>query len=334
MSWFPFPLYFLAFAGATLAAGISLPLWRSWCLRQNLVDDPGHRKIHTAPVPLAGGLAVVTGVCLPLAAGLLLLASGWLAELPAGSRPAMPLLNYGVQARPFQLAAILGGALAMLLLGFLDDRFEMKPAVKFGGQLLIALAVAASGIRITLFVENALFSYLVTCLWILTVTNAMNFMDNMNGLTTGLSVIASWSFAWAAAMQGQYLVSLLGFLTCGAALGFLPHNFPSATAFLGDAGSHLLGFLLSLLAILPNYYSAQTPNALAVLTPLIVLAVPLGDLIWVVCIRWKLGQPFYVGDTNHLSHRLVRKGHPLRRTVLLIWLMSALAAALPTLLRI
>lgn len=110
-----------------------------------------------------------------------------------------------------------------------------------------------------------------------------------------------------------------------ALAGFLPHNFPKARAFLGDAGSHLVGYLLAVLAILPHYHSAQHPNPLAVLSPLIILGVPLGDLACVVWIRWKAGKPFYEGDTNHLSHRLVRRGLSRTNAVLLIWLMASIS---------
>ena len=133
-------------------------------------------------------------------------------------------------------------------------------------------------------------------------------MDNMNGLCAGLGTVSSACFAFSAAQKGQYLVALISVLCCGALIGFLPYNFPRATAFLGDAGSHLVGYLLSVLAILPHFYSIKNPHVLAVFSPLLILAVPLADLVWVVILRWRSGTPFYVGDTNHLSHRLVRSG--------------------------
>src|SRR5206468_7525387 len=132
---------------------------------------------------------------------------------------------------------------------------------------------------------------------------AFNFMDNMNGRCAGLGAIAAWFFAIVAAADGQYLVGLIAFLTFGALLGFLPYNFPRARVFLGDAGSHLVGYLLAVLAILPHFYTPRHARPLAVLMPLCILAVPLLDLVWVVLLRWRLGKPFYIGDTNHLSHR-------------------------------
>src|SRR5208283_3677497 len=184
----------------------------------------------------------------------------------------------------------------MLLIGLRDDKVELQPAAKFGGQFLAALAVAATGVRITLFVHNIVFSYGITALWILTVVNAFNFMDNMNGLCAGLGAIAAVWFGLIAAQAAppQYLVATMAFLIAGALLGFLPYNFPKASAFLGDSGSHLVGYLLAVLAILPHFYTPTHQRILAVLTPLLILAVPLGDLAWVVLLRWRIGQPFYL----------------------------------------
>jgi UDP-GlcNAc:undecaprenyl-phosphate/decaprenyl-phosphate GlcNAc-1-phosphate transferase len=319
---FPFNLYLAAFLSAFITALLTLPLWRRWCLHIGLVDDPGHRKIHATTIPLAGGLAVLTGLLLPLLAATALLKFNGHAIANAG------VLVYGLDKRALQLAAIACGAMGMVVLGLLDDQHELKPLTKFTGQLLIAGVLAYSGVRITLFVPNVVFSYAVTMLWLLTVINAFNFMDNMNGLCAGLGAISAGLFALIAAGEGQYLVALLAFLTCGSLLGFLPHNFPQARAFLGDSGSHLVGYLLAVLAILPHFYHRGQPRPFAVLSPLLVLAVPLADLAWVVILRTRMGRPFYLGDTNHLSHRLVRAGLNPAAAVLLIWLMAAVLGAM------
>jgi len=237
-------------------------------------------------------------------------------------------IAYGLSRRTVQLAAIILGAFGVVCLGLIDDKHELRPGLKFAGQTLIASLVAIAGVRITLFVPNLIFSHLITILWILIVTNALNFMDNMNGLCAGLGAIGSWYFGLVAAAQGHYLVAMLAFLTCGALLGFLPYNFPRASVFLGDSGSHLVGYLLAVLGILPHFYSAQNPRVLAVLSPLVILAVPLLDLAWVVVLRWRLKKPFYLADTNHLSHRLVRRGLSPTLTVLLIWLVAAVVGGL------
>jgi UDP-GlcNAc:undecaprenyl-phosphate GlcNAc-1-phosphate transferase len=336
---FPANVYLLASAGAFFTAALSLPLWQRWCWRIGLVDEPGHRKIHDRPTPLSGGLAVMTGMLLPILLACLVLwvYSRQTAVTSAGqsSPPAQPgaasildvpsvrLLQHGLNRRALELAAILAGAAGMLILGLLDDKHELSARAKFIGQVGISAMVAGAGVRITLFVPSLVFSYTITVLWILTIINAFNFMDNMNGLCTGLGVIGAWHFALIASAEGQYLVALTAFLTFGALLGFLPYNFPRARAFLGDSGSHLVGYLLAVLAILPHFYSSYHPRRLAVFVPLLVLGIPLFDLVWVVFLRWRLGRPFYQGDTNHLSHRLVRLGLSQTRAVLVIWLLAA-----------
>jgi UDP-GlcNAc:undecaprenyl-phosphate GlcNAc-1-phosphate transferase len=319
---FPINVYFAALASAFVSTLATLPLWQKWCWRTGLVDDPGHRKIHETPVPLAGGLAVLAGLLVPLAAAVVLLKFNFIQSANADA------LLYGLNKRKIQLAAIALGAIGMTILGVLDDKHELRPFHKFTGQLLIAALVAAAGVRITLFVPNIAFSYAVTILWLLTVINAFNFMDNMNGLCAGLGAIGAGWFAVIAAMDGQYLVALLAFLTGGALVGFLPHNFPTARAFLGDAGSHLTGYLLAVLAVLPHFYNKLDPRPWAVISPLLVLAIPLADLAWVVVLRWRMGKPFYVGDTNHLSHRLVRAGLSRTTAVLLIWLAAVVIGGL------
>jgi UDP-GlcNAc:undecaprenyl-phosphate GlcNAc-1-phosphate transferase len=314
---FPFNFFLAAFAGAFLTTLLALPLWRKWCLHTNLVDDPGRRKIHDAPVPLAGGLAVLTGMLLPLVAATVVLKLGL--EVTPQTFP----IAHGLERRAIELAAIAFGAVAMVVLGVLDDKHELKPLPKFIGQLFIAALVAVACKRITLFVPSVPFSYAITILWVLTVVNAFNFMDNMNGLCAGLGAIGAFLFAIIAAAHGEYLVAITGFLMCGALVGFLPWNFPDARAFLGDSGSHLVGYLLALMAILPHFYTKQNPRPLAVLSPLLVLAIPLADLAWVVIQRTLAGKPFYIGDTNHLSHRLVRLGLSRTRAVLVIWLVAA-----------
>ena len=319
---FPFNFFLAAFAGAFLTTLLALPLWRQWCLRVKLVDDPGRRKIHDHPVPLAGGLAVLTGILLPLAAGAILLKTG--AHVLNQAQP----IQHGLERRGLELATIAFGAIAITLLGWLDDKRELKPLPKFIGQLFVAVAVAMACKRITLFVHSDVFSYAITILWILTVINAFNFMDNMNGLCAGLGAIGALLFAIIAAANGEYLVATVGFLMCGALIGFLPWNFPNARAFLGDAGSHLVGYLLAVMAILPHFYNKQNPHRLAVLSPLLVLAIPLFDLAQVSLFRIRHHQPFWIGDTNHLSHRLVRAGLSRTRAVLLLWMIAVMVGIL------
>jgi UDP-GlcNAc:undecaprenyl-phosphate GlcNAc-1-phosphate transferase len=325
---FPFNFFLAAFAGAFLTTLFALPLWRKWCLRTNLLDDPRDGKnydapkIHTGAIPLAGGFAVLTGILLPLVVGVGLIQCG-VVKISFTN-----LIAHGLEKRGIELAAIVSGAIAITILGWSDDKHELKPLPKLLGQFLIALLVAVVCKRITLFVHSEVFSYVVTILWLLTVINAFNFMDNMNGLCAGVGAIGAFFFALIAATNGEYLVAITGFLMCGALVGFLPWNFPDARAFLGDAGSHLVGYLLAVMAILPHFYTRQNPRPLAVLAPLFVLAIPLLDIAQVTLFRTLNKKPFWIGDTNHLSHRLTRIGMNRTRAVLLLWLTAVIVGAI------
>ena len=325
---FPYNVFALALVSAGLTTALAVPFWQKWCRRAGVMDDPGQRKLHSTPVPLAGGLAVMTGVLVPVLAGVLLtLARAGLSRALLDPLTAR-IFGDGLDKEALQLAAILAGAVGMLLIGLCDDKVELRPAVKFGGQLLVALLVAAAGVRITC-------SFPACC-------SAMHyhFVDFDGGqrlqfhgqherpLRRAGRSSARLVFGLIAASRANTWWRRWPFSSPGALAGFLPYNFPKASAFLGDSGSHLVGYLLAVLAILPHFYTLQTSAKAGRADPLLVLAVPLGDLAWVVLLRWKMGRPFYVGDTNHLSHRLVRRGLSRTRAVLVIWLLAAALGAL------
>ena len=208
-------------------------------------------------------------------------------------------LLYGLGRRWPQLAAIAGGALGMLLLGIADDRHELRPQAKFLGQCLIATVVALSGVRVTLFVPNPAVTLLFTILWIVAVTNAVNFQDNMNGLCAGLALVAAGWFGFIAARQGHYLVASLGFLVAGGRRVFCHGTSPQPGLSWETperSGWVPVGYARY---SAPYYYSQQHPHRVAVLAPLLVLVVPLADMAAVVVHRWRVGRPFYVGSTNH-----------------------------------
>jgi len=318
----PVQLYLLTGGISAAVTALSLPLWRGWCRWLGLMDEPGGRKDHCAPVPLAGGWAVATGFTAALALWWIGLRVGWIDREAAWQ---MRTSLFSLDARSLALAL---GGLGMLIVGGVDDRYELSAWPKFAAQFLIASLVAGAGVRVTLFVPNAAFNFAITVLWILTVTNAFNFSDNMNGLCAGLALIAAAWLGILTMSQRDIVVAALAIALTGATLGFLPFNFPRATVFLGDAGSHLLGYLLAVLTILPDFHSSQNPRRLAVLTPLLLLAVPLIDMAWVVILRWRSGEPFYVGDNNHLSHQLRRRGLSTTTAVTLLWLLAAVIGGL------
>ena len=317
---FPVGAYLAALFGAFIITSLVMPFWIRWCTRIGLVDEPGARKIHDSAIPLAGGLALLTGIAIPLIAGASVIQFGWL------QTDGLEELQHGILRRGQQLLIILFGAVSMAAIGWLDDKHELPARTKFFGQVIVAIFVALSGTKITLFVHNDIFAYAITVLWIVSVTNALNFLDNMNGLCAGLGAIAAVAFGIIAVIHGQYLVAIFCLLTCGSLFAFLPFNYPKASAFLGDSGSHLIGYLLAILAILPDFHSASNPKAWAVLTPLLILGVPLLDMAWVVINRLRHGQPFYLGDTTHISHRLVKLGFSKTKAVAFVWVIGLVCA--------
>jgi UDP-GlcNAc:undecaprenyl-phosphate GlcNAc-1-phosphate transferase len=313
-------VYFYVFDVSFVLALILTPVLKRLSVQWGFVDQPDQaRKIHAQPMPLLGGVAVFAAFALNIV-------FNYLVVLPVAAHWDVADLSEHVEGAFSvwrKLVVLLVGGLLMVALGIYDDKYELKARSKFLGQIGIALLVAAAGMRVTLFLHSPTASFVLTVLWIVTITNAMNFLDNMDGLCAGVGLVCAVVFGFIAAVQHQYFVCLLAFAFAGALLGFLPHNFKPATIFLGDAGSHFLGFMLAVLPILGTFYRSGEQTYLPVLIPLLVLAVPLFDMAMVMWIRLRRGQPVYLGDVNHISHRLVRLGIPQSWAVTLIYLITA-----------
>ena len=317
-------VYLYVFDVSFVLALLLTPLFKRLSFQWGFIDQPDQeRKIHTEAMPLLGGLAVFCAfaanvvfnylVVLPLASNV---------DLPFIDMPDVKMyLNGAFSVWPKLLVLVVGGGL-MIALGLYDDKYELKARTKLVAQFVVASLVALAGMRVTLFIHNVALNFALTVLWIVTITNAMNFLDNMDGLCAGIGLVSAALFGFIAGMQHQFFVCLLAMALSGALLGFLPHNFKPASIFLGDAGSHFVGYMLAVLPICVTFYRRGTPTLLPVLIPLLVLAVPLFDLVMVVWIRVRRGQPVYEGDVNHLSHRLVRLGLPQSWAVTLIYLIT------------
>jgi len=293
--------------------------------RIGFVDQPGHRKIHSNPKPLGGGVAIFVGVIVPL---LGVVGVAWLAlsVKNGGLAQNNPLLG-GVRLKTPLAIGIMLAMLAMHLLGLWDDRKALGPYVKLIAQLSITTALVAcfKELRVLTALGDGP-SIAITVLWIGAITNAFNFLDNMDGLSAGIACVASVAFMVTALSIGQYFVAGLLALLVGALLGFLWFNFSPAKIFMGDSGSLLIGLLLGVLTTLTTYLPKGQPwgaGWYAVLAPVIVLAVPLYDLIVVSIIRISRGKSPFMGDTNHFSHRLVARGMSRRTAVLCLYLITA-----------
>ncbi len=314
--------YFLLALGATafVVTLVLTLLMRRLAPRLGLVDRPAGRKGHGRPMPLGGGVAIFLGIWLPVFAGLALgfvLLSRFPGLLPGD----MGDYIAGGLGRLKQLVIILAGAVIVAGAGLVDDRRGLSPWAKLALQTGVALMLVFSHMQITLFFENPWFSALLTVLWVVGITNAFNLLDNMDGLSAGVALIVSAILAVVGLQTGQVLLSAFAISIGGALAGFLWFNFPPASIFMGDCGSTLVGYLLSVLSVELTFFQPDKPLFFAIV-PLLIFAVPLFDTISVVVIRLESGRSPFVGDTNHLSHRLVRLGMTRRQAVLTIYLVT------------
>ncbi len=226
---------------------------------------------------------------------------------------------------------ILGGGTLLFLAGLLDDLIGLKPYVKLVLQLVVASLVVYWGRRLPWTNIEAL-NILLTIFWLVGITNAVNLLDNMDGLAGGISVIACLSLATTFLLNGQSEQALLPMLLGGAALGFLVYNFQPATIFMGDCGSMLLGFVLGAAALLSEYDRTRNLGAVLV-TPVLILLIPIFDTCLVTVMRKLAGRPISQGGRDHASHRLVALGISERRAVLLLYALAASASVLAVLIR-
>jgi UDP-GlcNAc:undecaprenyl-phosphate GlcNAc-1-phosphate transferase len=325
-------------------------LVRSLALKIGFVDKPGGRKIHANPKPLGGGIAIFWGITLPILAALAFVhffqPPHWLDDLlsPHVSHttnipPQSLAIAYwdGIRLQTPMAIGILAAAAILHILGLVDDRKALGPMSKLIIQLaVVAVLVVGLDMRSMTFLDHLLPlgrwpSILVTILWIAGITNAFNFLDNMDGLSAGVAAVCTLAFLVTALGISQWFVAAGLALLLGSLLGFLCFNFPPATIFMGDAGSLVIGLFLGVLTVRTTYIAPEIQSHFAsgwyaLFAPLIVMAVPLYDLIVVSALRIRAGKSPFVGDANHLSHRLVARGMSRRTAVLCIYLITAATA--------
>lgn len=288
----------------------------------------GQIKDRSRRVPNTGGIAIFWAIVIPLGAIVLL------ANFAPGAFPAAaePHVAYVVQ-KTTMCVVLLGCLLLLHVLGTFDDRRPLPPLPKLVLMLVPALAAPLlTGTRLLTLLDPLVggpwLSILITAAWFLAITNAMNFLDNMDGLSAGIATIVSACLLVVTIEKHQWLLAGCLSLAIGACLGFLLFNAPrkgGARLFMGDGGSLVLGFLLAFVTVRVTYYdpaSEQASQAHAVLLPLVVLAIPLYDLIVVTVVRISQGKSPMVGDMNHASHRLVKRGMSKATAVYLLWGMT------------
>jgi UDP-GlcNAc:undecaprenyl-phosphate GlcNAc-1-phosphate transferase len=329
----------ILFLASFLISLCGTALAKRFALRLGLMDAPGHRKVHIIATPRNGGIGIFWGFALPLL--LCIISVLYVNSILDHANQDSRVTVLGVHL-PSQLSVYLPGMrhdipLAFLflaatfathLLGLLDDRKPMPPWPKLLAQLAIAAALVFGGeclvgpgsFRIVTFLGFIPSAFISIC-WIVALTNAFNFLDNMDGLSAGIAFICAAMFLIAAVFNGQWFICALLLLFMGSTLGFLFFNFPPASIFMGDGGSMVLGFILSVLTIRTTYYHTGR-EWYAVLMPVFVMAVPLYDFAIVSVLRLMRGRSPMQGDTNHFSHRLTRHGFSKRSAVLIIYAVT------------
>jgi UDP-GlcNAc:undecaprenyl-phosphate/decaprenyl-phosphate GlcNAc-1-phosphate transferase len=299
----------IAFVLALALTAVVTPLVARLARRVGALDPVQERGLASEPTPLLGGLAILAGV---LVAGSLL--------LPATT----------------EIRGILIAALLITVVGLLDDLIDLPPQLKLLGQVAAGLICVLSGVRVDDFtfpfvgrVDLGDLGGPLTLIGLVLIMNVVNFSDGVDGLAAGVCAIAAVGFAVIAFDLHEDAAGILAACTAGAALGFLVHNFHPASVFMGDSGSNLLGLLLGGVIV---EGSLKTNALIALVVPLVILAVPFLDTGFVVAKRIKYRRPVYRGDSNHFHHRFHRMGFSQRKTVLYLYAwtttMTAIAVAL------
>lgn len=289
---------------ALLSAIVSLiitPILINYIKKRDITDKPNHRKVHTAPIPTSGGLAIF----LSFAVGLLIL---------------RPDDTYH--------AFIIGGGIVIVLLGFFDDVYDLSAKFKFFVQLAVASTIVLwGGLQVEFInlpfggqVEFGFLSSVITIFWIVGVTNAMNLIDGLDGLAAGVSSIALVTIAGMAAIMGNVYVFTMAIVLFFSTVGFLRYNFYPAKIFMGDTGALFLGFMISVLSLL----GFKNVTVISFIIPIFILGVPIADTLIAMVRRYINKQPMTSPDSSHMHHRLVKLGLTHRQTVLFIYVLSAM----------
>lgn len=296
----------LAFIISMITAIAITPLVIKLAKKIGAVDRPSQRKVHARVMPRLGGVAIFAGVVV--------------GYFVAGLYEA-------------KITGITVGALIIIALGIFDDKFELSAKIKLAGQILAASAVIGSGLAIEVLnipfmgkFELGLLSIPVTLIWILAITNAINLIDGLDGLSAGISSIVFATIAFLAFTSDKMLILTLSLILLGSTLGFLFHNFHPAKIFMGDTGSLFLGYSISVLSLLGLYKSV---TLFSFVVPIMILGVPIFDTSFAIIRRIINKKPITAPDKSHLHHRLLALGFSHRQAVLMIYgfgLIFSLAA--------
>jgi len=271
----------------------------------DFLDYPTSYKLHKRPTPLLGGVVVYLGFIVSFSLGIFLSHIGW----------------------DGTLLGIFLGSLVLVLLGLWDDKKGLSPSHKLFGHISASLLFIFFSQKVILF-TNSFLDALILLLWIVGLINALNFLDNMDGLCGGITFIHCVAFFVIGALTGQMVVVLISLSLAGAVLAFLRYNFRPAKIFLGDAGSMLNGFLLACMGVL---FAQKNPSPHFLLVPILILSYPIFDITFVTFTRLREGRKVYIGGKDHSTHRMVKMGIKQRHMIWSIYITCLALGALAVL---
>lgn len=305
--------FLIALFVASALSLILTPAVISLSKRKGWYDSVGERKIHTGQIPRLGGMAIALSFYIAFLASI-----GVISTLYPGRIDFEP-----------SFVVLLASGLGFHLLGLADDFKNLKAKLKFGVQILLAIAVVATGhyfrsIEIPLApyrLELGLMGPVLTVVWIAGISNALNLIDGMDGLAGGIAIIGAGVWAILYLKTGQYLPALVALTAVGAIFGFLFFNFPPATLFMGDSGSLFLGFIL---AVLPLLGSAGTSMETGIVPAITICLIPILDTFAAMLRRWRRRVSFFTADKFHLHHKLLNLGFSARQILAIIYGLSSL----------
>lgn len=289
------------------------PLVIKFCHRYGIVDIPDERRIHKQPIPRIGGIAVIASIlftCLIISMVILYF------------EPSFFRVKY-FRYDFLQIVGIMFALLLILVVGFWDDVFGVRAKVKLLFQFLAANVLYFTGSKIMFLssipVYGEVLSYIVTVLWIIGLTNAINLIDGMDGALAGIACISSFTLGVLAVMQGQTVLAVFIFSLCGSLLGFLIFNFNPAKIFLGDTGSLFVGMFMSIVSIL-GYFKKAT--LVSLLVPIIIFAIPIFDTVWAIVRRVLKGRHIFEPDKEHIHHKLLQFGLNQKQAALILYAVT------------
>jgi UDP-GlcNAc:undecaprenyl-phosphate GlcNAc-1-phosphate transferase len=286
-----------------------VPALRDFAHRREIVDTPEAHKRHKDPVPYLGGVAILAAFS--IAVFVATYVSRYV-DLSADGTRIEWLKFISESDRTFrELILVLVLALAFGVIGLIDDLRGLSPWLRLGVEALLTVCLIWFGVTVTTGL-HPMFDYIITFVWVVGIMNAFNLLDNIDGLAAGTAFIASLTYFLIASFNGQEFSGLLTIGLAGCLLGFLRSNFNPASIYMGDAGSLFIGFLMAYFGLKMRTTVTEIPQ---LFTPILVLGVPILDTTIVVVSRWKRGVGPFTGGQDHLSHRFVRLGFSVRRSV-------------------